>query len=80
MPTYDAQKKAIRKWNEAHRGDYWRCTVTFPVAEKARVSAKAAAHGMTVSEYIRYLIDSDSIVIEEKAKKKQEDNHVIAER
>lgn len=59
MPVSEARKKANRKWDEAHRGDYWRCTIVFPVEEREQVQAQAAAHGLTVSEYIRSLIEKD---------------------
>ena len=59
MPVSDARKKANRKWNEAHSVDYWRCTVMIPAEEKQSVLDKAAARGMSISEYIRFLISRD---------------------
>ena len=59
MAISDAQKKATRKWNEAHRSDYWRCTVMIPAEDKERVLARAADRGQSVSEYIRALIHED---------------------
>ena len=59
MPASDAQKRATKKWDDAHREDYWRCTIAIPIGEKQSVLDKAAARGMSISEYIRFLIDQD---------------------
>ena len=59
MAASTAQRKASKKWNDAHKEDYWRCTVAIPIGEKQSVLDKAAARGMSISEYIRFLISRD---------------------
>ncbi len=59
MPLSEARKRANRKWDEANREKYWRCTVMIPVVEKERIVAQAAKSGKGVSEYIRGLIEED---------------------
>lgn len=59
MPPSDAQKKAARKWDEANRDRYWRCTIVFPTEEREAISTRAASLGLSVSEYIRGLIRAD---------------------
>ena len=59
MPPSEAKKRANRKWDEAHRADYWRCTIAFRADEKEMVNARAAKLGQTVSEYIRGLVFQD---------------------
>ncbi len=58
-PLTEARKRANRKWDEAHRGDYWRCTIVFPIEEKDQVMQQAEAAGVSLSEYIRQLIAQD---------------------
>jgi len=59
MPISEAKKRANRKWDEAHRSDYWRCTIVFPAEEKQAVIDKASAAGLSLSDYIRGLIAKD---------------------
>lgn len=56
----EAKRRANRKWDEAHRGNYWRCTIVFPAEEKQSVIDQAAAAGLSISEYIRGLIAQDA--------------------
>ena len=59
MPPSEAKKRANRKWDEAHRADYWRCTIVFPAQEREAIQARAEELGIPVSEYIRSLIRED---------------------
>ena len=59
LAVSEAKKKATLKWDQAHRGDYWRATIVFPIAEKEAVIEQASAAGLTLSEYIRKLVKDD---------------------
>lgn len=59
MAVSEAQKKATKKWDEAHRSDYWRCTIVFPAEEKQKVIDRAAAVNLSISDYVRGLIEKD---------------------
>lgn len=59
MPVSEAKKKANLKWDQAHRADYWRCTIVFPIQEKERVIEQARSAGLSISDYVRQLIDND---------------------
>ena len=59
MAVSEAKKKANLKWDQAHRADYWRATIVFPIAEKETVIEQANAAGLTLSEYIRKLVKDD---------------------
>lgn len=59
MAVSEAKKKANLKWDQAHRSDYWRATIVFPIAEKETVIEQANAAGLTLSEYIRKLVKDD---------------------
>lgn len=59
MPISEARKKANQKWDQAHRSDYWRCTIVFPINEKQAVTDRAAALGLSLSDYVRGLIQDD---------------------
>lgn len=60
MTVSEAQRRANMKWDQAHRADYWRATIVFPAAEKNRVMQQAAARGLSLSDYIRGLVDADA--------------------
>ncbi len=59
MPASEAQKRATRKWKEANRDSYWRCTIRVPIGEKEKIVNQAAKRGKTVSRFILDLIDED---------------------
>ncbi len=59
MPISEAKKRNNLKWDRAHRADYWRATVVFPAGEKAAVLAQAAARGLSLSDYVRGLVQAD---------------------
>lgn len=59
LAVSEAKKKANLKWDQAHRADYWRCTIVFPIQEKERVLEQARAAGLSISDYVRQLIDND---------------------
>ena len=65
MPPSEAKKRANKKWDAAHRADYWRCTVSFRAEEKEMVTARAAELGQTVAEYIRGLVLLDIHPVED---------------
>lgn len=53
MAISNARKKANRKWDEANRDRYWKCTVRFPAEDKKYLAAAAAREGIPVAEFIR---------------------------
>lgn len=59
MAVSEAKKKANLKWDQAHRANYWRATIVFPIEEKQQIIDQAARKGLTLSEYIRKLIEDD---------------------
>lgn len=59
MAVTEAKRKANRKWDEAHRGNYWRCTIVFPAEEKQKIIDKANAANLSISDYVRGLIEKD---------------------
>lgn len=49
----DAQKRASKKWNDAHKADlYDQIAILCPKGERATVKAAAAAAGVSLSVYI----------------------------
>ena len=59
MAVSEAKKKANLKWDQASRADDWRATIVFPIEEKQQIIDQAARRGLTLSEYIRTLIEED---------------------
>ena len=59
MPISNARRKANRKWDEANRDRYWSCMVRFPAEDRERIASHAAQLGISISEYIRSLVNAD---------------------
>ena len=59
MPVPNSARKAHRKWDALNRDRYWQCLIRFPASDREAVTARAAALGVPVSEYIRNLVYSD---------------------
>ena len=53
MAISNARKKANRKWDEANRDRFWKCTVRFPAEDNKYLVAAAAKEGIPVAEFDR---------------------------
>ena len=53
MPITEAQKRAVKKYNESH---YKRISLQYPFAFYEQIKAEAERSGETVSQYIRNAI------------------------
>ena len=48
-----------RTWGKDYSENFWRCTVRIPLEEKDKILEHIQKQGLTVSEYIRNLIELD---------------------
>ena len=59
MAVSEAKKKSNLKWDRENAYRYWRATIVFPIEEKPAVLARAAALGLSLSDYLRGLCRAD---------------------
>jgi hypothetical protein len=59
MPVSDAKKQSNLKWNRENAFRYWRATVIFPAEDRQAILSRAAALGLSLSDYVRGLVSAD---------------------
>lgn len=59
-PISEAQKRANKKWNDAHMKErYDRIQLVVPKGKREEIKARASDLGLTVNAYVLRLIDED---------------------